>query len=112
MGKPVHRYRHFKQAGNFERLGMRVPGERLESKLRQTLRRYGCAAVPWRGENGIRLCPEQLSQAALPVFNVTALGQVVSCGAKLAFLAVRLVVDVRIPVLMNAQAFRMGRHSS
>ncbi len=90
---------------------MRVAGEHLESQFRQAARRHRGAAVPWRRENGIRRCPKQLSQTTLAVFNVTALGSVVSCGTELTFLALRLVVEMCVAVLMNAQAFRMGRHA-
>src|SRR5215831_17056644 len=111
MSKPIHRYWDFDQARNIERLGMRIAGERLESKLGQAARRHRRAAVPrWR-KNGIRLRSKQLSQQALAFLNVTALRQIISFGAELTFLAVGFVVKMRVAVLMNPQTLWMGRHA-
>src|SRR6478735_4660649 len=111
MSKPIHRDGQFAHAGSFERRSMRIAGEHLESQFRQAPRRHRGAPVPWRRENGIRHCSEQLSQKTLPVFNIAALGKVVSGWAELTFLAFRLVVEMCVAVLMNAQAFRMGYHA-
>src|SRR5690348_2310864 len=111
MRKPIHCYWDFDQARGIERLGMRIARERLKSEFRQTAHRYRSAAVPRWSKNGVWRCPKQLSQQALAFFNVTALCQIVSCGAEFAFLATRLVVEVRVAVLMNPQTFWMGRHT-